>query len=85
MNGGISHLVPSFQWPLPPLEEVSLTDSRSGHVMRALSTGVHLRLQVVNHFPVFDKLRREKKSGLKKDKRTAPSVPSPLTSSHINF
>lgn len=75
MNGGISHLVPSFQWPLPPLEEVSFADSRSGHVIRALSTRVRLRLQVVNHFPVFDQLRREKKSGSKKRQEDSPLCP----------
>lgn len=48
---GGPHLAPSFQWPLPPLEEVSLTDSRSGHV-RAFPCG-DLCLQVVHHFPVF--------------------------------
>lgn len=77
MNGGISHLVPSFQGPLPPLEEVSFTDPGSGHVMRALSSGVHLRLQVVDHFPVFDKLIREKQSGL--------NPLCPLTSTHTNL
>lgn len=52
--GGGPHLVPSFQWPLPPLEEVSLTDSRSTHVPRTLPSGLDLCLQVVDHFPVFD-------------------------------
>lgn len=54
MDGWKSHLVPSFQRPLPPLEEISLTDTRWGQVSRTVTSCVTLYLQVLNHLPVFD-------------------------------
>lgn len=53
---GITHLVPTIQRPLPPLEEISFTDTRGGHVMRAVTSCVHVYLEVIHHFPVFDNL-----------------------------
>lgn len=56
MDGWKSHLVPSFQRPLPPLEEISLTDTWCGQVTRTVTSRVTLYLQVLNHLPVFDHL-----------------------------
>lgn len=56
MDGWKSHLVPSFQRPLPPLEEISLTDTRCGQVSRTVTSRVTLYLQVLDNLPVFDHL-----------------------------
>ena len=56
-RGRMSHLVPTFQRPLPPLEQISFTDPRGRRVLRVLASCVSFSMKVVNHFPVFDYLR----------------------------
>ena len=59
----IPHLVPAFQWPLPPLQHVALTDARKCHVLRFVTSCLHLHGQLVHHLPVLDVLLTQRTSG----------------------
>lgn len=48
-----NHLVPAFEWILPPLHQVALTDPRDTEVQRGAGNWTHIQmLQVVHHLPV---------------------------------
>jgi len=52
-----AHLVPAFERPLPPLQQVSLADTRGRRVRGAVTSCLRLHREFVHHLPVLDVLR----------------------------
>lgn len=68
------HLVPAFEWVLPPLHQVALTDPRDAEIHSGAGRGDHVHmLQVVHYLPVA-RLAQRKQRDLTMKLQTSSSL-----------
>lgn len=69
----LSHLVPPFKWPFPPLHQVALADARHAQILQGFPCA-QIHLQVIHDLPVLYVLKWQM-TGTRDTINTTPAVP----------